>query len=200
MKYYDEWNAIHHNQKIPFIHDITERISNTRDEELLDHFIMWLGGQHHDLAVYGIQLLFKYHNLDIEVSPKAQLRLNFWKSKLDITEPYRVDDYEDIIHYSWPQEYMTDFEERLYGLEVEETSTVDMILIGVGEDEFPSSSLIDDCVDQIINLKPFIQMEKILNIKNWIGDNPVYQIYFEECLAKKSNNVIKNDTPQQEEI
>jgi len=121
-------------------------------------FILWLGGVNPDIFVYGAQLLIKRHGVNFRFDEKSHARMERIEDKFLEVQGYDADNFRDIVHYAWPQEWANEstFDERLDELADEyasEESPADMLLTGM---HFPTDldfdqrlQLAQDCVEAL---------------------------------------------------
>jgi len=121
-------------------------------------FILWLGGVNPDIFVYGAQLLIKRHGVNFRFDEKSHARMERIEDKFLEVQGYDADNFHDIVHYAWPQEWADDstFEERLDELAEDfasDESPADMLLTGMHVPEDLDYNqrfqLVDDCVKSL---------------------------------------------------
>jgi hypothetical protein len=108
------------------------------------NFVVWLGGLHKDIMLYGLQ---RIHNLvpnELVFDEKAMVRIKTMEDQIERSNGYIAGDFKTIDHHPWPMLFLdeTTYEDRLHDLwwdQLKEMAdgwvTPDMILTGVAPAE-----------------------------------------------------------------
>lgn len=124
-------------------------------------FILWLGGVHMDIFVYGAQLLIKYYQVNFRFDEKTLARMDVIGDQFYDAVGYSANSYEDIDKFNWPKVYLDDstFEDRLDTLAEEyasDLSPADLLLSGMRKpkdlDFNQRMQLAQDCIASLEKL------------------------------------------------